>query len=97
MLEIVRAESAPDVAAKIEARLLRDLAGVRLSIPARVDKPTLTDATVQAALRAAGWKIDAAAAALNVSPRTLYRWLEPKRKQLRAAVQAGAYNGRLVR
>ena len=75
LVAIIRQESgAADLAAKIEARILRDLAGVRLSIPAK-EKPLLTPAAIHAAMTASGWSVEKAAARLGVDRSTLYRHL----------------------
>ena len=96
VVEILQREMDAATANRVEKAMVLQLGGQRISIPGRADKPTLTDATVQAALRSAGWKIDAAAAALGVHPRTVYRHLQSKRKQTQTA-PCGTYQGRLVR
>ncbi|MCB0055439.1 MAG: helix-turn-helix domain-containing protein [Caldilineaceae bacterium] len=80
VLEILNAEAGPDLAAKIEARILRDLGGARISVPA-TSRPVLTAGTIQTALRENGYSVAKAAAQLGVHPRTLYRHLQPTKAQ----------------
>lgn len=95
VLSILRVE-APAQAEKIEARLLRDLGGLRITIPAKA-KPHLRPDAIQKALRKHGWDVEKAAKELDVHFSTIYRHLAPKRNKQKHPDQHGTYNGRLIR
>lgn len=92
---IIKSEVGEAASAPLIARIEHELRGARVTVPAKASRH-LTHEDIQKALRAAGWKIDAAAAALGVHPRTVYRHLQSKRKQTQTA-PCGTYQGRLVR
>ena len=96
VVEIFQRELDGATANRIEQAITLKLGGQRISVPGRTDKPTLTDTTVQAAIRTAGWNVDEAAKALGVHRTTLYRRLQPKRSKTQNA-PPGMYQCRLVR
>lgn len=95
LVTAIRAESPPDVAAKIEQRILHDLAGLRISVPTKA-RPS--DSDIREALRANGFNVEKAAKALGVHARTVYRRLQPERnKQTKPRNVGPMMSGRIVR
>lgn len=94
LLSIIKAESPPEAAAKIEQRLLHELAGIRVAIPT---KARLTDGDIQKALRENGYNVEKAAKALGVHSRTVYRRLQPRRQAAKREYVGPTMNGRIVR
>ena len=84
VVAILRTE-APDQAERIEARLLHELGGLRLTVPKRV---TITRAEAHKAVRQNGGNVDKAAKEVGLSRSSMYRRLRPEPRQER---------GRLVR
>ena len=81
---ILRAE-APDQAERIEARLLHELGGLRLTVPKRV---TITREEAHKAVRKNGGNVDKAAKDVGLSRSSMYRRIRPAPRQ---------DSGRLVR
>ena len=87
---ILRTE-APDQASAIEARLLHELGGLRLTIPKRV---TITRAEAHKAVRQNGGNVDKAAKDVGLSRSSMYRRLRPEPRRQDHGPQMA---GRLVR
>ena len=75
LIAAIEAEAGLEAGARIEARCRRELAGIRVTICARVP-PTADE--IDKALRQAGHNIGRAARALGVSTSSLYRALNSK-------------------
>ena len=87
---ILRAE-APDQASAIEARLIAELPGLRLTIPTR---PFVTRAEAHKAVRQNGGNVDKAAKDVGLSRSSMYRRLRPEPRRQDHGPQLA---GRLVR
>ena len=78
-IELLTDEVGEDAARRVELRLRRDLAAVRVTIPSNL-RPKPTRAEIDAALRECGWNVRRAARHLGVSAAWLYTRLAPKPK-----------------
>lgn len=77
-LDLIAAESGPEMAARIRERAERELPGLRFTIPRR-PSATVTDEELRRALRENRWNVDATAALLGLSRSAIYRRLHKDR------------------
>ena len=77
VVAILRTE-APDQASAIEARLIAELPGLRLTIPTR---PYVSRAEAHKAVRQANGNVDKAAKDVGLSRSSMYRRLRPAPRQ----------------
>ena len=90
VVAILRAE-APDQAERIEARLIRELPGLRLTIPTR---PYVSRAEAHKLVRETGGDVAKAAQQAGLSKSSMYRRLRP---DPRRQDHGPRMNGRMVR
>jgi transcriptional regulator of acetoin/glycerol metabolism len=76
ILDLIRDEAGPELAARIEARARHELSGVRIAVPA-TNRPRPTEREIQAALKTHRWNVARAAEALGLHPSALYGRLRP--------------------
>jgi transcriptional regulator of acetoin/glycerol metabolism len=72
-LRVIEVEVGPEARARIEARALRMLAGVRITIPAPTTRTPPTRDAIRACLGRHHWRVAEAAAELGVAESTIYR------------------------
>lgn len=77
LVDIMR-EVCPDDADRAVERIVAQLGGVHVRVPAKPRK-RVTERDIRQALHRNGWNVDKAAAELDVHRSTIYRAMKPKR------------------
>ena len=98
LAELLEREVRAPLARRLLSTIRKELAGTRLTIPARA-APTISDQQIQAALTESGYSVDKAADRLGVHVSTLYRRLNARQQQRQRPQRdpGPTFNGRPLR